>query len=136
MIGTAHTFLSPLGRHEEAIAHGKRAKELDPLTPYIRNGLGWWYDHARRWDEAIAECEQIPEIDPNFYFAYWCLGFAYVNKGMYEEAIAAYQRGVELAPEDDGLKARPRDRLCALRAGKTKRTRFSRRSTREHDTNM
>ena len=101
----AHTYLSPLGRHEEAIAHGKRAKELDPLTPYIRNGLGWWYDHARRWDEAIAECEQIPDIDPNFYFAYWCLGFAYVNKGMYEEAIAAYERGVELEPEDVGLKA-------------------------------
>ena len=29
-----------MGRHEEAIAHGKRAKELDPLTPYIRDDLG------------------------------------------------------------------------------------------------
>ena len=98
-------YLSPLGRHEEAIAHGKRAKELDPLTPGIRVSLGWSYDHARRWDEAIAECEQVLEIDSNFYFTYWCLGFAYVNKGMYEEAIANYQRGVELEPEDMGLKA-------------------------------
>ena len=125
-----------MGRHDEAIAHGKRAKELDPLTPYIRSDLGWSYDHARRWDEAIAECEQIPEIDPNFYFTYWCLGFAYVNKGMYEEAIAAYERGVELEPEDLGLKAHLGDRLSALRAWQTRRRRSSRRSRRKHGMNM
>ena len=39
---------------EEAIAHNKRAKELDPLTPFIRIDLGWAYNHARRYDEAIA----------------------------------------------------------------------------------
>jgi tetratricopeptide (TPR) repeat protein len=98
-------FLSPMGRHDEAIAHGKRAKELDPLTAYIRHDLGWTYNQARRWDDAIAECEQIPEIDPNFYFAYSCLGFAYWHKGMLEEAIAVYQRGLELGPGDLVLKA-------------------------------
>jgi TolB-like protein/Tfp pilus assembly protein PilF len=98
-------YLSPMGRHEEAFAHGKRAKELDPLTPYIRVDLGWSYNHARWYDEAIAECEQIPEIDPNFYFTYWCLGFAYWQKDMLEEAVAAYERGVELEPHDLGLKA-------------------------------
>jgi adenylate cyclase len=98
-------YLGPMGRHEEAIAHVKRAKELDPLTPYIRSDLGWTYNHARRYDEAIAECEQLPEIDPNFYFTHWCLGFAYWQKGMLEEAMAAYERAVELAPEDLQLKA-------------------------------
>jgi class 3 adenylate cyclase/TolB-like protein/Tfp pilus assembly protein PilF len=93
-------YLSPMGRHEEAFAHGKRAKELDPLTPYIRVDLGWSYNHARQYDEAIAECEPILDIDPNFYFTYWCLGFAYWQKGMLEEAIAAYERGVELEPHD------------------------------------
>ena len=33
-------YLAAMGRHEEAIAHGKRAKELDPLTPYIQIGSG------------------------------------------------------------------------------------------------
>jgi tetratricopeptide (TPR) repeat protein len=98
-------FLGPMGRHEEAIAHSKRAKELDPLTAYIRVDLGWTYDHARRWDDAIAECKQIPDIDPEFYFTYWCLGFAYWQKGTLEEAVAAYERGVELEPQDLGLKA-------------------------------
>ena len=98
-------YLSPMGRHDEAIAHGKRAKELDPLAPYIRSDLAWAYNHARRYDEAIAECEQMAEIDPEFYFTYWCLGFAYWQKGMLEDAVAAYERGVELEPEDLSLKA-------------------------------
>jgi TolB-like protein/Tfp pilus assembly protein PilF len=98
-------YLSPMGRHEEAFAHGQRAKELDPLTPYIRADLGWSYNHARRYDEAIAECEPILDIDPEFYFTYWCLGFAYWQKGMLEEAVAAYERGVELEPNDLNLKA-------------------------------
>jgi adenylate cyclase len=97
-------YLSAMGRFEEAITHSKRAKELDPLTPYIRSDIGWTYNHARRYDEAIAECEQILQIDPQFYFTHWCLGFAYWHKGMLEEAVAALERGVELAPEDLQLK--------------------------------
>jgi tetratricopeptide (TPR) repeat protein len=96
-------FLGPMGRHDEAVAHSKRAKELDPLTAYIRVDLGWTYNHARRWDDAITECKQIPDIDPEFYFTYWCLGFAYWQKGMLEEAVAAYERAVELEPHDLGL---------------------------------
>jgi tetratricopeptide (TPR) repeat protein len=59
-------FLGPMGRHDEAVAHSKRAKEFDPLTAYIRVDLGWTYNHARRWDDAIAECKQIPDIDLSF----------------------------------------------------------------------
>jgi serine/threonine-protein kinase len=99
------SYLGPMGRFEEAFAHGNRAKELDPLTPYIRADLGWSYNHARRYDEAIAECEQIQAIDPSFYFTYWCLGFAYWQKGMLAEAVSAYERGVELEPRDLQLKA-------------------------------
>jgi adenylate cyclase len=98
-------YLSPMGRHEEAIAHGQRAKELDPLTPYIRADLGWAYNHARRYDEALAQCKQIAEIDPKFPYTYSCLGFAYWQKGMLEEAVASYRRAVELEPEDLHLKA-------------------------------
>jgi adenylate cyclase len=98
-------YLSPMGRHDEAIAHGKRAKELDPLTAYIRSDLAWAYNQARRYDEAIAECEQIREINPELHLTYSCLGFAYWQKGMLEEAVATYERGVELEPGDLYLKA-------------------------------
>jgi tetratricopeptide (TPR) repeat protein len=94
------TYLSAMGRHEEAISHGKRAKELDPLTAYITADLGWLYILARRYDEATAECRQALDIDPALHTAHWCLGIANWQKGLLEEATAAYERTVELVPED------------------------------------
>jgi adenylate cyclase len=99
------SYLSAMGRHEEAIAYSKRATELDPLTAYIRVDLGWSYNHARRYDEAIAECEQALDIDPELHITYWCLGFAYWQKGILEEAVSAFERGVALNPVDLQLKA-------------------------------
>jgi adenylate cyclase len=98
-------YLTAMGRFEEAIAHSKRAKELDPLTPQVRCDVGWTYVLARRYDEAIPECQQALDIDPNFYFAYWCLGIAHWHKGLLEKAVAAYERGVDLEPGDLRLKA-------------------------------
>jgi adenylate cyclase len=98
-------YLTAMGRFEEAIAHSKRAKELDPLTPQVRCDVRWTYVLARRYDEAIAQCQQALEIDPNFYFAHWCRGIAYWQKGLLKEAVAAYERGVDLEPGDLRLKA-------------------------------
>ena len=98
-------YLSAMGRHDEAIAHVRRATELDPLTAYIRNDLGWSYVLARRYDEAIAECRRSLDIDPRLYVAYWGLGIAYWQKGLFEEAVAAYERSVDLEPSDLLVKA-------------------------------
>ena len=94
------SYLSAMGRHDEAIAHVRRATELDPLTAYMRSDLGWSYILARRYDEAIAECERALDIDPRFYQAYWGLGLAYWQKGLFEKAVAAYERAVDLEPSD------------------------------------
>jgi adenylate cyclase len=98
-------YLAAMGRYDEAIAHGKRAKELDPLAAYMRSDLGHSYIFARRYDEAIAECQEALEIAPTFYFTHWCLGLANWKKGLYEEAIAAYKRAIELEPADLRVKA-------------------------------
>jgi adenylate cyclase len=127
-------FLSPMGRHDEAIAHTKRAKELDPRTAYMRSDVGWSYNHARRYDEAIAECEQIPEIDAEFHSTYWCLGFAYWQKGMLEDAVAAYERG---GSWNQGICiCKPTWRSFMLLPAKmTRRRRYLRSSKRKHDGN-
>jgi TolB-like protein/Tfp pilus assembly protein PilF len=98
-------YLSAMGRHEQAIAHLMRAKELDPLTAYIRSDVGWSYVLARRYDEAIAECRQALDVDPNFYSTHWCLGIAFWQKGLFDDAMAAYERAVDLEPGDMRLKA-------------------------------
>jgi TolB-like protein/Flp pilus assembly protein TadD len=93
-------YLSAMGRHDEAIAHVRRATELDPLTASFRNDLGWAYVLARRYDEAVAECQRALDIDPRFYSASWGVGLAYWQKGLFEEAVAAYERAVDLEPND------------------------------------
>src|SRR5437879_5990265 len=62
--------LSALGRFDDAIAEGKRAVELDPLSLVINTDLGSNYCYARRYDEAIAQLRKTVEMDAGFYIGY------------------------------------------------------------------
>jgi len=90
-----------LGRFDEAIAEGKRAVELDPLSLIINADLGMSYYFARRYDEAIAQQRKTLEMDPGFYFAHFTLGEALAAKQALGEAIAEYQKARAL--NDDPL---------------------------------
>jgi TolB-like protein/Flp pilus assembly protein TadD len=84
--------LSALGRFEDAIAEGKRAVELDPLSLVINTDLGTDYYFARRFDEAIAQLRKTLEMDPGFYYAHVNLGWALEAKRDLDEAISEYQK--------------------------------------------
>jgi len=88
----AYIYLSPMGRHEEAIAQMKQALETDPLSLIVNANLGGIYYWARRYDEAIAQCRRTLEIDADFVVTHARLLEIYEQKGMYEQAIAEHQR--------------------------------------------
>ena len=101
---TAHHWygngpLLALGRFEEAIAEGKRAVELDPLSPIINADLGQNLYTARRYDEAIAQLRKTLEIDPTFYYAHYNLGIALQLKGDMPAAIAEYTQAQQLSDD-------------------------------------
>jgi TolB-like protein/Tfp pilus assembly protein PilF/class 3 adenylate cyclase len=107
---TAHhwygnTFLANVGRFDEAVAEGKRAVELDPLSLIINADLGSTLMWARRYDEAIAQQRRTLALDGNFYYAHWNLGEALYYKGDVAGAIAEYEkaRSLEEDPEALGL---------------------------------
>lgn len=90
-------FLSTMGRHDEAIAVGERARELDPFSLVINSVLGRVLSTARQHDRAIEQLQKTLELDKNFALAQSFLGVAYLEKGMYEEAIRELKKGVALS---------------------------------------
>ena len=101
---TAHHWygngpLLALGRFDEAIVEGKRAIELDPLSPIMNADLGQNLYFARRYDEAIAQLRKTLEIDPTFYYAHYNLGIALQLKGDLPAAIAEYRKAQQLSDD-------------------------------------
>jgi TolB-like protein/tetratricopeptide (TPR) repeat protein len=101
---TAHHWfgdgpLLAVGQFDRAIAEGKRALELDPLSVIITADLGANYLVARRYDDAIEQFHKAIDLDPRFYYTHWNLGEALELKGNLREALAEYKKAVEL--DDD-----------------------------------
>jgi TolB-like protein/Tfp pilus assembly protein PilF len=99
---TAHQWfgndsLVSFGRFDEAIAEGRRAVELDPLSPIINADLGVTLYLARRYDEAIEQLRKTLAIDPTFFYAHYNLGIALQLKGNLSAAIAEYEKARQLS---------------------------------------
>ena len=91
-------LLSFVGRHDEAIAEGSRACEIDPLSLFVHSGFGFTLYLARKYDEALKQLERTLELDPNYLLTYLNLGLVLTAKGDYEKAVGVFRRARELAP--------------------------------------
>jgi len=100
---TAHQwyaeYLSPMGRHQEALAQIKLAQELDPISPIIGAGLAGVLYYAREYDQAIEQAGKTLEIDSSFVNATRVLSAAYQAQGRYGESIAVLQEALESSPD-------------------------------------
>lgn len=86
------TYLSSLGRFEEALALANRAVELDPASPSANYLLSVQYFVARKFDQAIEELRRTLEMAPDLFLVYVVLAQAYAGKGLYREAITEIEK--------------------------------------------
>jgi len=90
-------YLMQVGRTEESLKEASLAQQLDPLSPFINNGLARQYYLSRQYDKAISQCQVGLQIDPTYLPARIQLGLAYEQKGMLKEAISELEQARDLA---------------------------------------
>jgi eukaryotic-like serine/threonine-protein kinase len=89
-------YLAFMGRFEEAAAELERAKQLDPLSPFISIEVGLPPMLMRQYDKALENARNVVEANPSFYFAHYVLGDQYIQKGDYARAITEFQAALRL----------------------------------------
>ena len=57
-------FCITCGRFDEAMAAARRARALDPLSPFINMGVAWVHHFAGRHEEAIRELQDVLALRP------------------------------------------------------------------------
>jgi TolB-like protein/DNA-binding winged helix-turn-helix (wHTH) protein len=96
----SNSYLSPFGRHDEAIAEMKKAAALDPFSPPVQSFLGRTYLWARRYDDALAQLQKSNQLDPNFALGHERLSHLYTYLGRFNDAIAEESTARMLSGED------------------------------------
>ena len=80
------------GRFDEAIAEGRRAVELDPLSPQVpldaSVALAWQGQHQA----AKEQTRRAAELDPTYFFSPWEDGWIDLQAGKVKAAIPQFQK--------------------------------------------
>jgi TolB-like protein/DNA-binding winged helix-turn-helix (wHTH) protein/Tfp pilus assembly protein PilF len=83
----SNSFLSLMGRHDEAIVEMKRALELDPLAAPMQSFAGQTFLWAKKYDQALAQLQQCAERFPGFAINYERIAHMDTYMGRFEDAI-------------------------------------------------
>jgi TolB-like protein/DNA-binding winged helix-turn-helix (wHTH) protein/Tfp pilus assembly protein PilF len=96
----AYSYLTPLGRSEQAIAEMKKALELDPFSRIYNTVLGMTYFYARKYDQAEEQFKKAVELNPDFFVTYYHRAWLYSQLGQYESAISELTKGRLLSGDE------------------------------------
>jgi tetratricopeptide (TPR) repeat protein len=84
------------GRYEEAISEGRRAAELDPLSPQIPLDNSIAFLFRGDFEAANQQAKKAEEIDPTFFFPHFEYGWSAIEARKYAEAIAPLKKAQTL----------------------------------------
>ncbi len=90
-----HLLMS--GRFEDAIREMLRARELDPLSASIMQGIGWSYYHSRRFEESITIYRNMLEAAPDFSYGLITYSWTLRHAGDPDEAISVAEKALDIS---------------------------------------
>jgi len=96
----SNSYLSPLGRHEEAIAEMKKAIAIDPLSAPMQSFQIRTYMWARRYDDGIRQFKKADQMFPGFVLNHERVAHLYASIGKFDEAISEETKARLLSGED------------------------------------
>lgn len=62
----SNSYLSPLGRHREAIEEMQKAVAIDPFSAPVQSFFGRTYIWSRQYDQALTQFRKCAEMFPGF----------------------------------------------------------------------
>jgi len=95
--------LALLGRFDEAESQVQAARESDPLSLILHEGIAYIRLLRRDYDGAMEEFRRVAELDPGFYKAYSGQGRVLSLTGQYDGAITMFEKALNIAGETPNI---------------------------------
>jgi TolB-like protein/Tfp pilus assembly protein PilF len=94
------SYLTTVGSLEAGLAESKTALDLDPVSPYMAQGLARTLFHMHRFDDSIREYRKALALEPSFGRTRQGLGRADLFKGNYAEGLRETQEAIQIMGDD------------------------------------
>lgn len=91
------SYLSTLGRHEEALTHVQQVYLLDPLAVDSRIEALWIYFFSGRMEETVAQAQKTIELEPQAGYPYALLALAYSQLGRRSQTVQAAESAARVS---------------------------------------
>jgi Flp pilus assembly protein TadD len=95
------TALAELGKHDEALAHFLRAREIKPDLPEAHNNLGLAYRKRGELEQAIACYTEALRLNPRSALPHINMGVALTFRGDWDRAAEHFAEAARLNPENE-----------------------------------
>lgn len=93
-----YVYANDLNQHDQAIEWFKRALQLSPSDPDLRNSLGWSYVKTNRPDLALSEYTQAIQLNPQWSLPLMNRGLLHLDIGNFGAAASDFDKVIVIEP--------------------------------------
>jgi TolB-like protein/Flp pilus assembly protein TadD len=92
-------YLASVGKPDQAIAAGRKALAIDPLSPEINSFMAWDYYLARDYPQCQATSSRAMQMFPEFWVPHMMAGMCYYVTQQFAQSLDEYKKALAMNPE-------------------------------------